>query len=88
MKQIYAALILGAALLVSGLPLQGASPLAGRWDITVATAHGTLVDWLGVTEKNGGAGSLVSAARRQRVPGEEFQSGRSALEPGPTGSRW
>jgi hypothetical protein len=53
MKQIYAALILGAALLIPGLPLQGASPLAGRWNITVATARGTLVDWLGVTEKNG-----------------------------------
>jgi hypothetical protein len=53
MKQILAALILAAALLVFGLPLKGASPLAGRWDITVATPHGTLVDWLGVTEKDG-----------------------------------
>jgi hypothetical protein len=53
MKQIYAALILAAVLVVPGLPLKGASPLAGRWDITVATPHGTLVDWLGVTEKNG-----------------------------------
>ncbi len=53
MKQIYAALILAAALAVSGPSLQGAGPIAGRWDITVATPHGTLVDWLGVTEKNG-----------------------------------
>ena len=53
MRQISAALILAAALLVFGLPLNGASPLAGRWDITVATSHGTLVDWLGITEKDG-----------------------------------
>jgi len=53
MKQIYAALILAAALVVPGLSLQGASPLVGRWDITVATPHRTLVDWLGVTERNG-----------------------------------
>jgi hypothetical protein len=53
MKKIYAALILAAVAAVPGLPLQGASPLAGRWDITVATPHGTLIDWLGVTEKNG-----------------------------------
>lgn len=53
MKQIYAALILAATLIVSGLPLQGASPIVGRWDITVATPHGTLIDWLGVTDKNG-----------------------------------
>ena len=53
MKQIYAALILAAAFAVFALPLRGASPLAGRWDITVTTPHGTLVDWLGVTEKDG-----------------------------------
>ena len=53
MKQIYAALILAAALLVFGFPLRGASPVAGRWDITVTTPHSTLVDWLGVTEKDG-----------------------------------
>ncbi len=53
MKPIHAALILAAALVVPCLSLQGASPLAGRWDITVATPHGTLVDWLGVTDKDG-----------------------------------
>jgi hypothetical protein len=53
MKQIYAALILAGALAVSGPSLQGASPVAGQWDITVATPHGTLIDWLGVTEKDG-----------------------------------
>ncbi|MGO9228389.1 MAG: DUF1080 domain-containing protein [Bryobacteraceae bacterium] len=53
MKQIYAALILAGALAVSGPSLQGASPVAGRWDITVAAPHGTLIDWLGVTEKDG-----------------------------------
>ena len=53
MKQIQAALILAAGLVLPGLSLKAASPLAGRWDITVATARGTLVDWLGVTEKNG-----------------------------------
>jgi len=53
MKQISAALVLAAVLLIPGFPQQGASPLVGRWDVTVATARGTLVDWLGVTEKNG-----------------------------------
>src|SRR5208283_2579207 len=53
MKQIYAALILAGAIAASGPSLQGASPVAGRWDITVATPHGTLIDWLGVTEKDG-----------------------------------
>ena len=53
MKQIYRALILAGALAVSGATLEAASPLAGRWDITVATPHGTLIDWLGVTETNG-----------------------------------
>jgi len=53
MKQIFAALILSAGLAVSVPALEAASPLAGRWDITVATPHGTLIDWLGVTEKDG-----------------------------------
>ena len=53
MKQIFAALILLAGLAVSAPALQAASPLVGRWDITVATPHGTLIDWLGVTEKDG-----------------------------------
>jgi hypothetical protein len=53
MKQIYAALILAAVAVVPGLPLRGANPLAGRWDITVTTPHDTLVDWLGVAERNG-----------------------------------
>lgn len=53
MKPILAALILLAGLAVSAPVLEAASPLVGRWDITVATPHGTLIDWLGVTEKNG-----------------------------------
>jgi len=52
MKRIHVASI-AVLLAVSGFPLDAASPLAGRWDITVATAKGTLVDWLGVTEKDG-----------------------------------
>jgi hypothetical protein len=52
MKQIFAALILSGGLAVSVPVLQAASPLVGRWDITVSTPHGTLVDWLGVTEKD------------------------------------
>jgi len=53
MKQIYAALALGATLLLAGLPLAAASPIVGRWDITVSTPQGPRVDWLGVSEKNG-----------------------------------
>ena len=53
MKPIFAALILLAGLAVSAPALEAASPLVGRWDITVATPHGTLIDWLGVTEKDG-----------------------------------
>jgi len=53
MKQMCTALILAAALAVSVPSLHGATPLVGRWDITVATPHGTLIDWLGVTEKDG-----------------------------------
>jgi hypothetical protein len=53
MKPIFAALILSGGLAVSAPAIEASSPLVGRWDITVATPHGTLIDWLGVTEKDG-----------------------------------
>ena len=52
MKQIFAAVILFGGLAVFAPALQAASPLVGRWDITVSTPNGTLIDWLGVTEKD------------------------------------
>jgi hypothetical protein len=93
MKQIYAALILAAALAFSGPSLKGASPLAGRWDITVATSHGTLIDWLGVTENNGAfdiwyqpPGGNVYQVKKYKVDGahlslvlQEAGSGQPAL---------
>jgi hypothetical protein len=31
----------------------GASPFVGRWDFTMTTSHGSLPDWLGVSENQG-----------------------------------
>ena len=53
MLRVATRVILAVALLAPAFSQRPASPLAGRWDLAVAGASGTLPSWLGVVEKGG-----------------------------------
>jgi len=49
MKPIFFALLIGAALIVPGLPQKSTQPFAGRWDLTVTTSKDTYPSWMEFT---------------------------------------
>src|SRR5215472_1795374 len=52
MKPLCAVPLLAASLLMPVQPMQGGSPFAGRWDITVTAGNTSYPDWMEFIEKD------------------------------------
>src|SRR6478609_3619920 len=52
MKHMWSVIVVAAGFLTAALPMKGASPFAGRWDITVTAGAVSYPDWMEFVEKD------------------------------------